>query len=85
MQYKHVEKISFNFLNYLLYLLCNKKNKILKYEDFRQKIISEEQIIQSYIKLFKLLNAVVGNNNDIKIYGNIDMNMILNSINRSNI
>ena len=26
--FKHVEKFSFNFFHYLLYLLCNKKNEI---------------------------------------------------------
>ena len=83
--YKYVEKIKFNFLNYLLYLLCNKKNKILIYEDFRRKIISEEQIIQSYIKMFKLLNAFDNNNNEIKKYGNLGMTLIMNNANKSNI
>ena len=84
--YTHIEKISFTFLDYLLYLLCNKKNKILKYENFKRKIISEEQIIQSYIKLYRIINVFgSNNNNDIKRYRNSDMNMVMDSINKDNI
>ena len=83
-EYKFIEKMAFSFCEYLLYFFCNKKNKILGYEDFRQKIVSEEQFIESYIKLFKLLN-IISNNNDKNKYNNIDMTIIMDSINKGNI
>ena len=80
--YKYIEKISFKFFQYLLFVFCNKKNKILRYEDFRQKIISEEQIIQSYIKFYKLINIFNSNkySNVVKKKCNIDLTLIMNSI-----
>ena len=79
---KYIKKISYNFFQYILYLLCNKKNKIIRYEDFRKKIISEEQVIQSYIKLYKLLNIFNSNKNCnvVKSECNIDLTLIMNSI-----
>ena len=82
-EYKRIERISFNFFDYLSYLICNKKNKILRYEDFRKTIVSEEQIIQTYIKLYKILNNFNDdnkNNNNNKKKGNIDLTLIMKSV-----
>ena len=54
-----LEKQNFHWCKYLRYLLCCKDdNKIKYYEDFREKIISEENIIQSYLDIYKLKNHV---------------------------
>ena len=47
----------FSFWNYFVYkICCGKKNSILKvYEDFRMKIISEEQLIKNHLNIYNLL------------------------------
>ena len=54
-----IEKQNFNFCKYILYLvqLRNKDHKIFYYENFRAKLISEENIIQSYLDIYKLLES----------------------------
>ena len=58
-QDKPLEKQNFNWCNYLGYLICFGKNNknISYYEDFRTKLISEENIIQNYVDIYKLLKA----------------------------
>ena len=47
----------FNFWNYFVYkICCGKRNSKLKtYEDFRTKIISEEQLIKNHLNIYNLL------------------------------
>ena len=54
---KPLEKQNFNWCKYLGYLICCGKNdkKLQYYEDFRAKLISEENIIQNYMDTYKLL------------------------------
>ena len=54
---KPLEKQNFNWFKYLYYLICCGRNdEIIKYyEDFRSKLISEENIIQNYLDTYKLL------------------------------
>ena len=54
---KSLEKQNFNWFKYLWYLICCGRNdeKIKYYEDFRAKLISEENIIQNYMDTYKLL------------------------------
>ena len=54
-----VEKQNFKCCDYLRYLICCKRNNknITYYEEFRAKIISEENIIQSYLDINKLLKV----------------------------
>jgi hypothetical protein len=50
-----LEKQNFHWYKYLRYLICCKDDKKIRYyEDFRAKIISEENIIQSYLDIYKL-------------------------------
>ena len=53
------EKLNFNWFSYIKnMILCGKKNpKISFYEDFRTKLISEENIIQNYIDIYNLLEV----------------------------
>ena len=53
------EKQNFNWFSYIKYMaLCGKNNpKISFYEDFRTKLISEENIIQNYIDIYNLLEV----------------------------
>ena len=52
-----IEKQEFNWFKYIWYLICCGTNdkKISYYEDFRSKLISEENIIQNYLDIYKLL------------------------------
>ena len=54
-----IEKQNFNWFHYIYYLICCQKNnpKISYYEDFRAKLISEENIIQAYLDVYQLLKA----------------------------
>ena len=54
-----LEKQKFNWFKYIWYLICGGKNnqKIAYYEDFRAKLISEENIIQNYLDIYRLLKA----------------------------
>jgi hypothetical protein len=55
MEKRPLEKQNFHWYKYLRYLICCKDDKIIRYyEDFRAKIISEENIIQSYLDIYKL-------------------------------
>jgi len=53
------EKQNFKWFSYIKYMvLCGKNNpKISYYVDFRTKLISEENIIQNYIDIYKLLDV----------------------------
>ena len=52
-----IEKQNFSFIEYIKYVMCLKKNnpKMLYYEDFRNEIISEENLLQNYIDIYQLL------------------------------
>ena len=56
---KPLEKQNFNWCKYLGYLICCGRNdkQITYYEEFRAKLISEENIIQNYMDTYKLLKA----------------------------
>ena len=53
------EKQNFNWFNYIkhMILFCKNDPKISYYEDFRTKLISEENIIQNYIDIYNLLEV----------------------------
>ena len=53
------EKQNFSWFSYIKYIvLCGKNNPYISYyEDFRAKLISEENIIQNYIDVYKLLEV----------------------------
>ena len=60
----------FTWFNYLCYLICLKKNnrKIKFFEDFRARIISEENLFQNYSDIYKLLKICnIKNHNDYEI------------------
>ena len=54
-----IKKQNFNWFQYIRYLVCCHKNspQISYYEDLRAKLISEENIIQSYLDIYLLLKA----------------------------
>jgi len=54
-----LKKQKFNWFHYISYLICCQKNnpKISYYEDLRAKLISEENIIQSYLDVYLLLKT----------------------------
>lgn len=54
---KPVKKQQFNWCNYFLYILLFKSNnsKLKFYENFRAQILSEENIVQNNLDLYKLL------------------------------
>ena len=56
-QNKVNEKRNFSYFDYIKYVICCKKNnpKMLYYEDFRNEIISEENLIQNYTDIYQLL------------------------------
>ena len=56
---KPLEKQNFNWCKYLGYLIsCGRNDKnITYYEDFRAKLISEENIVQYYMDIYKLLKV----------------------------
>jgi hypothetical protein len=56
-KYKSLTKQYFSWISYLFYLLSCKTNnqKINYYEKFRTQIISEENMIQNHINIYKLL------------------------------
>ena len=64
---KPLEKQNFNWFKYIWYLICCGINdkKIAYYENFRAKLISEENIIQNYLDIYKLIKA--NNLKNIKI------------------
>ena len=56
---KPLEKQKFNYFSYIKYMICCGKNnpKISYYEEFRNEIISEENIVQYHLDIYKLLKA----------------------------
>ena len=64
---KPLEKQNFNWFKYIWYLISCGINdkKIAYYENFRAKLISEENIIQNYLDIYKLIKA--NNLKNIKI------------------
>ena len=56
---KPITKQNFTWFNYLFYILTFelKNPKISYYENFRKEVISEENIIQNHLNIFKLLRA----------------------------
>ena len=54
---KPIRKQNFTWFKFIWYLICCKRNnpKMFYYEEFRSKLISEENIIQSYLDIYKLL------------------------------
>ena len=54
---KKNKKKKFNFCNYIGYkICCGRNNKIIQYyENIREKLISEENIIQNYLDIYELL------------------------------
>jgi len=52
-----IEKQKFNWFKYLIFMIScgNSDKKIAYYETFRAKLISEENIIQNYLDIYKLL------------------------------
>ena len=54
-----LEKQHFNWCKYLGYLICcgRTDKRLTYYENFRSKLISEENIIQNYMDIYKLLKA----------------------------
>ena len=67
--YHPIEKIPFNFCDYLSFIICNRKNKILIYDEFRRKVLSEEHIIQNYMNMNKLMSISESKNEDAKMKG----------------
>jgi hypothetical protein len=76
-KYKPIVKQNFTWPNYFCYLLtCKTRNqKISYYESFRTQIISEENMIQNHINIYKLLKSCeidnidpfkINNSNNIK-------------------
>ena len=55
---------NFNLCHYILYkITCGKKKKIINiYEDFREKILSEEHLVKNYLNIYNLL-AIANDNN----------------------
>jgi hypothetical protein len=56
---KPIEKQNFNWFKFIGYLICCGRNdkKMAYYEEFRAKLISEENIIQNYLDIYKLLKV----------------------------
>ena len=53
------KKQNFNWFKYIWYKICCGRNnsKIQYYDDFRKQIISEENILQYHLDIYKLLKA----------------------------
>ena len=56
---KPLEKQKFSYFAYIKYIICCGKNnpKISYYEEFRNEIISEENMVQYHLDIYKLLKA----------------------------
>jgi len=56
---KKMEKQNFSWFAYMKFVICCGKNnpKIQYYDDFRNEIISEENILQYHLDIYKLLKA----------------------------
>ena len=79
-EYQSIKSISFSFLDYLLLIICKKRKKILNYEKFRLKVLSEEHIIQNYLCMCKLLNMPGSQNEAIKMFEKHSLTRVLNSV-----
>ena len=57
---KPTEKQNFHWLQYIKYMMyCSNKNKAISYyEEFRAKIMSEENLIQNYLDLYQIFNIL---------------------------
>ena len=80
--YHPIKKIPFNFYDYLSFIICKKRNKILIYEEFRRKVLSEEHIIQNYLDIYKLLNISESQNEDVIIKSKYRMSRVLSSVDK---
>ena len=69
---KPIKKKNFTWCQYIRYLICCRRNdhKILFYEDFRAKLISEENIIQNYLDIYQLLR--INNINKKSIFNKME-------------
>ena len=69
---KPIKKKNFTWCQYIRYLICCRRNdhKILFYEDFRAKLISEENIIQNYLDIYQLLK--INNINKESIFNKME-------------
>ena len=76
-QYKPLKKQNFTWFNYLFYIItCKLKNpKINYYETFRVQIISEENMIQNHLNIYKLMKSCKIENIDPFNLKNIDKNV----------
>ena len=56
---KSLEKQNFSYFTYIKYMICCGKNnpKISYYEEFRNQIISEENMVQYHLDIYKLLKS----------------------------
>ena len=56
---KKIEKQKFSWFAYMKFIICCGRNspKIQYYDDFRNEIISEENILQYHLDIYKLLKA----------------------------
>jgi hypothetical protein len=56
---KPLEKQNFGYFTYIKYMICCGKNnpKISYYEEFRNQIISEENMVQYHLDIYKLLKT----------------------------
>ena len=75
-----IPKIYFNIFDYLLFTFCGKKNNFLIYRKFRQKIISEEHIIQIYFDMYELLSIDKNHDDSTKLRGKYRLSRILSSV-----
>ena len=60
------KKINFYWLQYIWYMICcgTSNKNITYYENFRQRILSEENIIVSHYNLYKLISLLSLDNCD---------------------
>ena len=79
-EYQTIQKISFNFFNYLLFIFFNKRNNILVYKEFRRKVLSEEHLIQNYFDVYELLRISKSRGDASKVKGNYRLSKILSSV-----
>ena len=73
-----IKKTNITWFNYLCYLICLKKNnqKIKFFEDFRARIINEENLFQNYFDIYKLLKVC-----NIKNHNDYELNILKKMIN----
>jgi hypothetical protein len=66
-----------NFFGYILYLItCKKKNSYYNlYNDFREKIISEEHLVRNHLNIYNLLK--ISQQSKFKRGNNYDINGLM--------